>query len=181
MNGGVDSQSKQHHEKLKWSLIGWKYEISYKWNLIFEIMISWGMRMIVLGWFWGCSLLRFSVCVRSRFLARRTTQASSAMPTSEWKAEWRIVDHIPPWRSFLASRLWATPPRYQHMELRRMLWRGLGYGYLCARGSFSPSSLTGLVLNRFGFWLSGPSLDSTCFGKVYSLPSSLWYARWSTM
>ena len=37
--------------------------------------------MIVLGWFWGCSLLRFSVCVRSRFLARRTTQASSAMPT----------------------------------------------------------------------------------------------------
>jgi len=37
--------------------------------------------MIVLGWFWGCSLLRFSVCVRFRFLARRTTQASSAMPT----------------------------------------------------------------------------------------------------
>jgi len=39
--------------------------------------------MIVLGWFWGCSLLRFSVCVRSRFLARRTTQASSAMPTNQ--------------------------------------------------------------------------------------------------
>ena len=39
--------------------------------------------MIVLGWFWGCSLLRFSVCVRSRFPARRTTQASSAMLTCE--------------------------------------------------------------------------------------------------
>ena len=43
--------------------------------------------MIVLGWFWGCSLLRFSVCVRSRFLARRTTQASSAMPTEDVKLE----------------------------------------------------------------------------------------------
>ena len=53
-------------------------EIPFKWNLIFQIK-TWRMGLFCLG----LELFMASIfcCVRSRFLARRTTQAPSAVPT----------------------------------------------------------------------------------------------------